>query len=60
MLEGDSAGFNVNHLNRDNIIPWSKEGEPRLVINKNSEMGSKFLVINLGFRHSGTAICRDK
>jgi hypothetical protein len=60
MLEGDSAGFKVNHLNRVSITHWSKETEPGLVINRNGEMGSKFLEINLGFRQSGTVTFRDK
>jgi hypothetical protein len=43
MLERDSAGFKVDHLSRVNITHWSKEGEPRFVINNNGEVRSKFL-----------------
>jgi hypothetical protein len=52
MFESNSVGFKVDHLGRVSIPHWSKEGEPRLIIDRNGEMGSKFLEkwINLGYR----------
>jgi hypothetical protein len=62
MLEGNSAGFKVDHLGGVSITHWSKEREPGLIINRDGEMGSKFLErwINLGFRQSGTMVFKDK
>jgi hypothetical protein len=43
MLERNSAGFKVDHLNRVSITHWSKECEPRFVNNRDGDMRSKFL-----------------
>jgi hypothetical protein len=52
VLERDSAGLKVDHLGGVSITHWTTEGEPRLIINMDGEMGSKFLErqMNLGFR----------
>jgi hypothetical protein len=62
MLKGNSASFKVDHLDGVSITHWSKEGEPGLIVNRNGEMGSKFLKrwINLGFRQRGAVVFKDK
>jgi hypothetical protein len=45
MLERNSAGFKIDHLSRVSIAHWSKEGEPKLNINRDGEVRSKFLGI---------------
>jgi hypothetical protein len=46
MLERDSTSFKVDHLSRVDVTYWSKESEPRLIINGNGKIGSKFLKKN--------------
>jgi hypothetical protein len=62
MLEGGSTGFKVYHLNGVSITRWSKKSEPEHIINRDGEIGSKFLErwINLGFKQSGTVVFRDR
>jgi hypothetical protein len=62
MLERNSAGFKVDHLGGVSITHWSKEGEPGLIVNRNGEMGSKFLErwVSLGFRQSRTTVFKEK
>jgi hypothetical protein len=62
MLERNSAGFKVDHLGGVSITHWSEEGEPRLVINRNSEVRCKFLGrwINLGFRQRRTTVFEER
>jgi hypothetical protein len=43
MLERNSDGYKVDYLSRVSITHWSEEGEPRLVINRDGEVRSKFL-----------------
>jgi hypothetical protein len=62
MLKGNSASFKVDHLGGVDITHWSKEGEPEFIVNRNGEMGSKFLErwMNLGFRQRGMVVFKDK
>jgi hypothetical protein len=62
ILKGNSTGFKVDHLDGVGITHWSKEGEPGLIIDRDGEMGPKFLEgwMNLGFRQRGTMVFKDK
>jgi hypothetical protein len=62
MLKGNSTSFKVDHLDGVGITHWFMEGEPGLIVNRNSEMGSKFLErwMNLGFRQRRTMLFEDK
>jgi hypothetical protein len=62
MLERDSTGFKIDHLNGVSITHWSKKSEPRLIIDRDSEMGSTFLGkwVNLSFRQSRITVFKDK
>jgi hypothetical protein len=43
MLEGDSVSFKIDHLSGVNITHWTKENKLGLIINRDGEIGSKFL-----------------
>jgi hypothetical protein len=62
MLKGNSAILKFDHLGGVDITRWFEEGELGFIVNRNGEMGSKFLErwMNLGFRQRGTVVFKDK
>jgi hypothetical protein len=56
MLKRNATSFEIDHLNGIKITHWAYKGKFMLIINRDSEMGCKFLRTICGSRTGGWSL----